>query len=329
VPVHTVVALLDPVAPAVKSMADAVVHLGWLDWEGPPVRLAVVEKLGASHTLSPRQLFTLDGGEFRAPPPLPAGFAPPTAPLDPDPEPTAPTLWPGSSAFAAAFGRLPYHGITGLVLGDTVPNALAEAFWLPVVAHAVATGGRAFVIPPVSTTAGDLWERLTVVAPPAALRSRVRILSPVARVGGGAVPAEVRMPLPGRPSGSPPRRAPSESQLPLATRFLEGVAPGRPALYLVALDGLRAVAAAGRLDLDPSRLPGTMAAIVRLPRLHAFGVGREGDPLIAAFAPSLRRHLRLELREGHLTVFEPGAHGAAYLVDWPGTDGRYRLCRAA
>lgn len=332
-PVATVAAILAPVPPALRSMADGVLHLDQLAWNGPPVRLLTVEKLLAPTHLEGRQLFTLAGGRFYAPPRLARGFVPGPPPLDPDPQPGEPTLWPGSSVYAEAFGRLAPHAMTGLELAVGVPNALAEPLWLPIVAHAVAGGGRAVVVPPVSTTPVELFEKLAGKVPAETLRDGLRILSVTDATESSGVPPELRLPLaasPRVPSAAGPAEAPAaEPMLAGVYEFLAGVPKGRPALYAICLDGLRAVAAVTGIALEPRTLPLVISLYARLPGFHGIGIGRSDDPLNSAFQPSLALRLALELHDGQALLYEADPPGACYFLLWQGTGGRYRLVRAA
>jgi hypothetical protein len=332
VPVSTVSAILPPVPVELKSMADGVLSLGWLDWAGPPVRLLVVEKLSVRSHLPARHLYSLEGGTFAVPARLPRGFVPPVVLPERDPDPDAEGLWPGSAPFAEAFGRLGRQTLAGLEMVGSVGSALGDALWLPLVAHVVATGGRAVVIPPVDTTPAGLYALAREAAPGEALANNLRILSASGRGGTGELPDQVLLPLPGHPappSGSPlePRRS-LEPRLPDAVHFLEGVPHGGTALYVAALDGLRAIAAVTRQELDARTFPVVVSDLARLPGFVGFGIGRSDDPLTAAMLPSLGLHLRLELRDGLLLLYAVTPAGPAYFVRWSPREPRYDLLRA-
>jgi hypothetical protein len=331
IPVNTVLAMLAPVSPALKSIADGLLTLGLEPWDGPPLRVLAADKLGSRAPLGTRQVFTLEGGKFYAPAHAPPGFTPPVPPLDEDRSSNEEGIWPGSAAFAAAYGRLRPHSLTGVEIAVEVPNVYGGVFWLPAVAHVAASGGRAVVIPPVSLTPSELCAQLGRLVPKAVLGRNLRIQSPLGSFGSGDVPAGVQLPPPerGAPPSSEDGAGPIEPQLMGAYRFLQGAEPGRPVLYVIALDGLRAIAAASGLRLDPRALPLVISAIARLPRFHAFGVGRADDPLSPAFVPTLHRYLRLRMVDGQLVVHEAHPPGPCYLVEWGEPDGRYRLVRAA
>ncbi len=333
VPVSTVSAVLAPAPPELKSMADGVVALRSLDWDGPPVRLLVVEKLSARTHLASHHLYTLDGGTFVAPSRLARGFVPPVVLPEPDPEPEAETLWPGSTAFADAFGRLDRQSLTGLEMVGSVGSVYGEALWTPIVASVVTGGGRVVVIPPVDVTPASLYARLRESAPGAELPNGLRILSAAGPAGSGGVPEKVLLPLPGHSAPIADRPLESvhalEPLLPDAVHFLEGASAGHVALYVAALDGLRAITAVTRRDLDARTFPLLASSLTRLRGFVGFGLGRTDDPLTAAMLPSLELHLRLELREGQLLLHAAQPAGPAFFLTWAIGEPRYRLLRAS
>lgn len=332
-PVHTVAVILEPVAPDLKSIAEGVLHLGFLEWDGPPVRVLQVEKLSADVPLAAEQLFTLDEGRFYAPPRLPRGFAPPLPPIEDDPDPEVGTIWPGSSELAGAFGRLRHHGLTGLELARGLPNVFAELVWLPVVAHTLRSGGRVVVIPPVSTTPSRLCEQLGASVPADVLRRRLRVLSPVLDPRATSMPEEVLLPLPTPPEDrervDDGRPKPVGPQLPEVYRFLTWGEPGRTSLFVISLDGLRAVAVVTGMKLEPTTLPLVISVYAGLPGFHALGLGRVDDPLAPAFIPTLTSRIRMESRDGLILLYGVEPPSPCFMVEWPRGDARYRLVRSA
>ena len=331
-PVHTVVVMLSPLSASLQSMADGVVRLGFEEWPGPPVRLLTVQKLNAPYAPEPRHPFTLDGGRFYAPKRAPPVAQRPPLPPDDDPAPAEESLWPGSTAFAGAFGRLRFHTLGGLELTHSLPEIYAEPFWEPVVRHVVRAGGHAVVVPSAARPPSAVVARLAGSVPAAELGERLRLLAPSVEQLGDGLPAGVLLPLPGRPAPAPARDATAHAlapQLPDAYRFLAETEPGRPALFLISLSGLRSLAAVAGLDLDPRTLPLLIQAYATLPRFVAFGFGAEDDPLARAFSPLLATKLRLDLLDGRAVLRATEPPGRAFLVEWP-EDGRgYRLLKAA
>ena len=141
-PVATVAVLFGEAEPQIESVADGLVKLGWEELEGCRVRVLSISKLRGSAISEARALFTLYRGQFDSFPRLPREFTVPIGPPDPDPAPVPGTQWPGSAAFAQAFGRLGDNSLTGFELPPSHLPRLIAVIGLPAAAHTLRSGGR-------------------------------------------------------------------------------------------------------------------------------------------------------------------------------------------
>jgi hypothetical protein len=312
------------------STADAVLELGDEAQAGTRIRVLRVAKVRGNPPPTPTLVYSLDGGRFRAYPPLPPGYRPPIGAADEDPEPTASTCWPGSAAFARAFGRLRYGGSTAISLSPDCPESVPLALTVPLVQHVLRVGGRAVWVPSPSSRPVRIVKHLRDALPAEWIVERLRILSPL-----GSDPAledlrSVVLPLT-RPSGASGgvREAPPSGVRPLFPeifRFLETRHEATPAVLFVSLDGLRAAwAAAGVSTIDASTLPAVLGAYARVPQFHAFGYGSADDPAAPYFRPMVDTLLELEVLHGRPILFGIRPRTSALLLDWPDRDGRYQL----
>jgi hypothetical protein len=333
-PTHTILCI--PAAesdPRVETIVDGVLELQEERWEGPYLRVATISKSWGGQPLTGRHIFSLDGGRFRCP--LPAPIRPPgriPAP-DPDPEPDSADLWPGSTAFAAAFGRLRPHSLTGIDLPPGLPVGIHEMIALPLKAHVLRSGGRVVTIPPPGMPPATILGNLTRMVPADHLRERLRIVS-----AAGFDPALGDLKsvvLPVRTdigSGEDLRSATAPPVVPMlreAHQFLRGTPEGRPCLMVITLDGLRSVASVAGFSYNPLTLPLIVSRYTHLPGFRGLGVGAVNDPLAEGLHPSLDLHLRVVEKYGRLILYGIHPPTPAFILGWPEEERGYSLLRVA
>ncbi|HZY71087.1 MAG TPA: ATP-binding protein [Thermoplasmata archaeon] len=329
-PVPTVASHLGDTDVQFDSAADGLVELGREAWQGPPLRVLSVVKLRSGISLDGAFTYSLDGGRFFCPLPT-GGREPPAIGVDdPDPTPDWNDLWPGSAAFDRAFGRLRPQALTGLELQSGLPDLLPLAFTIPLALHAIRVGGRVVWFPSTAVTADELIERLSATLPKEILQERLRILSAGGiEASAGALQA-IGLPLKagiGEGSGIRPATIqPVAPMFPDAFRFLQLTPERAPAIMIINLDGLRALASVVGLQYDAGFLPMIISRYLRLPRFHGFGIGRSDDPMAAALFPSLDLHLKLVERHGKLFVYGVDPSTAAYMLG-RAPNGGYTLTR--
>jgi hypothetical protein len=330
-PLRVLIAVALEVGQPMISMADAVVELREEVHEGGRVRVVSVPKArgAAGPPLRPR-LYTLEGGRFRSFAPLPATFRPPVSPPDPDVEPTAGALWPGSASFARTFGRLRHGGVTIMGLSADCPETVPHALSLPLVIHALREKGRVVWIPAPSMRPAQIVSELKEQVPDELMRDQLRILS-----AGGDDPSlgdlrSVVLPLRRESVGG---KRPSREEInardgrffPDIYRFLRDRPGPTDAVLVIALEGLWAAALEMGLEINRSLVPVELGFYTRLPRSHILAFGNAADPIIPHVRPAVDTLLHLEFVHGRPVVFGIRPRTSAYVLDWPTSDGRFEL----
>ena len=328
-PLRVILVASSATDPGLVSGADGTVELGWEEVEGFRLRVVSIPKLRSTPPPESRYLYSLEGGSFYCPPQFPPGFRPPIGPPHPDPAPQEDSLFPGSQPFADAFGRLRFHGLTGLEVPPRFPSLVADVFLYPLVAHAMAIGGRVVWIPSPSSNPHQIASQLSRFLPPDFLRERLRVVSPQAADAAMGDLRSVALPARRAPSeGEPTSKAsasPSGPIFPEAFRFLQGTLEGRPSLYVIYLDGLHALATIAGIPLTVETFPLIMGGYARLPRFHGIGFGRADDPLTQAVLAGVDTHIRLIEKCGRSVLLGMRPRTSPFILDWTDEGGRYGL----
>lgn len=328
-PIQLVLGVLPENGTDLLSLADVVVALE--EAERPTGRLRLCRILKARGRGSPGRsaLYTVDGERFRSLPPLSARFRPGIGPADPDPEPTAATGWPGSSAFAGAFGRLRFGGMTGVVVPPECPDTIPLALVGPLVVHALRHGGRAVWMPSPEVRPTHLVALLRPHVPEEWLKERLRILTAAGDDPGlGTLRSIVLSLSRGVAEGREVRSAIASGTGPLfpdAFRFLREHPPETTAVYVASLEGLRAATAAADVVLEPATLPAVAGYYTRIPRYHLFCHGGISDPVTNQMMPMADTVLRVEMVEGRPLLVGTRPSRSPFALDWTGENAAYTL----
>lgn len=330
-PIPTMLVVPTALDAELASLADGIVELGSERLGAAQFRVMSVPKLRTQTALEASYVFSLEGGEFYCPPPMPPDPPEAGGTAEPDPDPEAGGLWPGSRAFAEAFGRLPQNSLSALQVTPGLRAEVAEVIALPLLVHALRCGGRVVYAPSASTPPGALWRRLSRHLGEDRLRAGLRLLA-VGEAGPNEQPWTASMLTagaagPGAHSAAEGSAAPVRPVFEAAHQFLSAAAPGRPALFVVSFDGLKAIAAASRVRYDPSTFPVLVSAYQKIPGFCGLGIAAIGDPLAVSLDAGVRSLVRLEERYGRILVYGVRPPTPCYVLEWgAGADG-YRLHR--
>jgi hypothetical protein len=322
VPVPTIIAIFGQLDPSMVSMSDCAITLTHEQIDGTAAHIVVVEKSAADLGVPERQLFTTRTGEFYCPP---ARVPPPIGairPPDPDPAPEPGTQWPGSAEYARVFGRLRYNAFTGIELFDEVPNAAAGAFGFPMIAYTLLTGGRVVWIPSPMMSPGRITRILAGAVPPEQIQQNLRVLSAgtndptLGDLRSIALPVRRAMPKRGDARLLDPPTV--EPAFPDAYTFLKNRPGDGTSLFVLSLDGLRALAVMTGTAYDPSTFPLIVEQYARISHFHGIGFARAGDPLGQGLLPAAETWIRLRQRYGHVVATGMRPTTPAHLIDWRG-----------
>lgn len=326
---NVVLAVVPELAGSLQSLADVVVELREEDRAGARVRIITIPKSRGSGVESRDHLYTLEEGRFRSIADLPPTFSPPLAEPDPDPEPTAGTIWPGSAAFEGAFGRLKHGGLTAITLSPEASDSIATAIVQPLVSHTLRAGGRVVWMPAPSVRPSKVVALVRDHVPAEWIRERLRIISASGEDPALGDLAHVILPLRREVGAGGDVRAATSTGIgpifPDAHKFLRTAPESSPALYVLSLEGLKASAATSGVALNATTLPVVFASYARLPRFHGFGYGQGDDPLAAALLPMFSTLLHLQIVCGRPVLHGERPRTSAFVMDWAGDAGRYSL----
>jgi KaiC/GvpD/RAD55 family RecA-like ATPase len=292
-------------------ISDGNLLLASSEHAGRRERWLSVSKLRGTAVQNAEYPFTLFGARFRCMVPHLRPTPPAGAGVEPDPEPDSPTLWPGSSAFVSAFGRLPERNG---ILVETDLETSATILWtvvVPMIASVIAGGGRVLVRPPFHLPARELRRSLEAVATTGQLVEQVRVATPIPvpedlRAGYLAAPAVASaahyagVGLDVALLTGPAREAEYEQLDPLG--FLRGDGPvAVPSLVVLFLDGAIAEQVPHGLTDPFLQLP-MVARQAGLPTTSLI-LGEKDEPLVAVARAHTAVHLMLQNFRGQFFLY--------------------------
>lgn len=329
-PVHIVLAIPSEDGRALMSVADAVTELQEEGRNESRLRVANILKVRGTPPMAREHLYTLERGRFHSLPRLSAEFRPPVGPPDPDPEPTTNSLWPGSSAFARAFGRLRYGGFTAMPLSPTTSDAMPRAIIVTLVLSVLLAEGRVAIIPAPSIRPVSMLDVVRRFLPEDWIRERLRIVSAggddpnLGDLASTILPANPRR---SRVKGGETEAGATPSQLlfPEMYRFLQDRPATTPALLVASVEGLRSAASTMGTPVNDAMVPVEIGLYGRIPRCHIMGYGSAQDSALAFVRGMADTLIDLETVHGRPVLFGVRPRTSPFLIDWPTPDGRYAL----
>jgi hypothetical protein len=329
-PIHAVVALAAGPNPGVEPIADGIVELDSEPIDGTRLRVLNIVKLRDSVLPGTHFLYSLAGGRFYTPPAHRPEYDGPGASVEPDPADEVGTTWPGSSVYAKAFGRLRSHALTALELDPETPHQVADILIAPIVCSVVRSGGRVVWIPAGLSSPAHIGALLSECLPVQSLAQNVRVLSASAQ--DPALGELAPMVLPARGDGVRGSRGPRMKDpdpgsplFPEAYRFLREQRTDGPRLFVLSLDGLRALSAVTGAVYHADTVSLIVSTYARLGRFHGIGFGVGDSPLMKAMLPAVDVHLRIHERYGWSVLVGMRPRTPPYLLDWGEPGGRYSL----
>lgn len=298
-------------------VTDGLLSLTFGESGGRAERWLTFQKLRGVRVGNASYPFTLDGGRFRCIAPLALHSGPTPIPFEPDPGPGQEGIWPGASALATRFGRLPAPGSTLFEMDGETPTQLMSRLVVPLVDSVLTLGGRVLLRPPSYVPSLNLWRSLGAGRSSAELEAGLRILSWEATRAHSGFPDDSFV---GVRNGSSDEAHRIVDELE-ASGFLSAPLPSPGHVLIVLFVDPALDSAEGATQPDPflgladlARRSGPSAGVVF--------VARSGDALIESLRSRSSLHVQVRSNRGRffLTglrpwtphfVIAPGAPGAS------------------
>jgi hypothetical protein len=123
-------------------LVDGIVSLSVPRIDGRPERWLQILKMRGVRLDETDYPFTLQGGGFETLRSFPVTVTTVPAHAEIDPDPATGSIWPGSNAFATAFGRLPVGQLSLVEIEPGVPTEGVRLVLMPMVDAVLAQGGK-------------------------------------------------------------------------------------------------------------------------------------------------------------------------------------------
>ena len=326
-PLPSIVVIGEDPDPQVDAISDGVVVLRSEPIGDAQVRVLSIAAMRGAAKPDTHFLYSLGGGKFYTPTAHRPGFVGPAGPAEPEPNVESGTVWPGSAAYAAAFGRLRHHALTLLELDRSTSFDLADVLLVPMVVSVVRAGGRVVWVPPGLASPAKVGASLARFLPEEAISQGVRVLSGSPHDSAGQLRTIGIGPGRGRDPGAPDSRSedPSAPAFPAAYQFLRDRRGDGPALFLLSVEGLNSLAKVAGTTYDPATFPLVISTYARLRGFHGVGYGGGESPLVKEMVPAVDVHVRIHQRYGRALLVGVRPPTPAYLLDWTDSSGRYSL----
>jgi GvpD gas vesicle protein len=291
---------------------------------GRPERWLMLRKLRGTRVDTPLYPFSLEGARFQCISPVGPTMAGRIVRPEVEPESVPGYLWPGSSDFAKAFGRLPVGRLTLVERDLSVPIEALVLLLRPMAGHVARAGGRVVQILPPTLGPEGVLETYRQVLTPAEIKDRVRFQLSAPPTERHEEVQELLLPAPRiEPSGDEPRG--SE-----AVRFLrERTSSDAPTLSIVWISALRAFGGEQGVAFSPSTLPGLAMSYLSGGNSHTVFVGPDDDPMTSSLRTMAATRLHLRSTAGRVFVFgeQPVTPTFVLAEADPTSDRPYRLVR--
>lgn len=272
--------------------------------------------------------YTVETARFQCIEPIKAYTQMRRGPFEHEPDSMPGHIWPGSSAFAENFGRLPIGKTTLIETDGDIQEHVLQLILSPIIASVVTLGGRALLVPSPSLSAKEVWDSVHPGAPRAKLEQGFRVADVTGQLDAtsrqvSADFAKMVVPLGGlvpSPNGTPTTSPSEETSV---ARFLGSAGTsGAPVLSVAYVGGFLSMASALGNPMTPDvieNFPAMVQAGLGSAPMHLIVVGRSGMPLFEALRSLAAIHIHLRGRQGRVFVYgsKPWTSG---LVLTEGTD---------
>jgi KaiC/GvpD/RAD55 family RecA-like ATPase len=262
--------------------------------------------------------FTLAKGRFTTmTPAIPDDFAV-RAPVD-DPHPDAPGLWPGSTDYAGAFGRLLPGRITLIELAASVPREIPRLLMAPMFLETIRTGGRGVHFSAASLDPEEGFNSTNGMVLDPTLSNRTRVMTPLplpertAKGSGRFVPFHWSTSVPSVP-------------LPDDPLFLkEAEDTTAPSLIVAYLSGLEAAAETAGVTIGHGFLSAFASSMFPKSPVHIVVFASVADPLTATITPISDVLIKIRYSNGRIFLDGHRPYSAPLILSNDSKTEPYRL----
>jgi KaiC/GvpD/RAD55 family RecA-like ATPase len=296
--------------------------------DGRLERWLTIYKLRGVRIENPLYPFSLESAHFECISPMPPYAELKGGKYNPAPDHVPGLLWPGSSAFADSFGRLPLGKSSLVEVDKDVPNAIPYLLLAPMLAHTVERGGRVIFVPDSSTLPQDVWDSLHGSVDRHKFLAQVRFLLPPAGPNEGRSEFDATIVRLGQPSSG--SALPASDEIGMDQFLRSGSTPESPGLFVVFLQGLVSVATSMGVSITPEvaqRLPGQIQAAVRGSPIHAIAIGAPESPLLDPLRGTSALRLRVRQGQGRVFLYATDPWTPAFVLTEGHDDAPYGLLR--
>jgi KaiC/GvpD/RAD55 family RecA-like ATPase len=267
--------------------------------------------------------FTLDGGRFVALPSLPADIRGSIPRAETDPKPALDSVWPGSRAFAGAFGRLPMGQLSLFEVDGGVRADGLRLVLTPMVDSVLSRGGRVLVCVSPTIAPESFWSDLKDHITPREYANQFRSLVTVRPSG---VPKDVE----GTMLTIPDAISPQERSLFKETVEFVEAAPRDPSTSNFALlwqTGLRLLVESSGIQYGAETAPRIVQSYLNHSPVHVTILGQSGDSVFDSLSEMSAMHVRVRDRLGRIFLNGVRPRTPSYVLRESDDEAPYRLLR--
>jgi hypothetical protein len=306
---------------ALDYLVDGIVALSQPRVDGRPERWLQIPKLRGVPLDETDYPFTLFGGMFETLRPFPLTVTSVPAHAEPDPRPVPGTIWPGSTAFTTAFGRLPMGQLSLVEIEPGVPTEGVRLVLMPMVDAVLAAGGRILLSIPPTMNVRQFWELFEQ------------------RLSTQDLIRSVRVMVTGRPANTKEDTKAVFLSLPDATtadsnllkesiEFVNQLnEPDSPNAAFQWHRALKLLAQGAGIEYTPESAPRIAQQFLASNACHLMVLGHDGDPIFSTLGDMAMLYLRFQDRRGRVLVSGIRPRTPAYLLSYGVEPAPYRLIR--
>jgi hypothetical protein len=306
---------------ALDYLVDGIVSLSQPRVDGRPERWLQIHKLRGVPLDETDYPFTLQDGRFETLRAFPLTVTSVPARAEPDPAPVSGSIWPGSSAFATAFGRLPLGQLSLVEIEPGVPTEGVRLVLMPMVDAVLGAGGRILLSIPPTMNVRQFWELFEQ------------------RLSTQDIIRSVRVIVTGRPANtkedtkavflSLPDAISTDSRvLKDSIEFMNQLnQPDSPNASFQWHRALKLLAQGAGIEYTPESAPRIAQQFIASNACHLMVLGQDGDPVFSTLGDMAMLYLRFQDRRGRVLVSGVRPRTPAYLLAYAPEPAPYRLIR--